>query len=31
MMPQIGRALRREQGSQLIADGIDAMPARFCK
>jgi uncharacterized repeat protein (TIGR03806 family) len=31
MMPQIGRALRHDQGSQLIADWIDSMPARSCK
>lgn len=31
MMPQLGRALRHEQGAQLIADWIDAMPARSCE
>ncbi|WP_164012476.1 SO2930 family diheme c-type cytochrome [Pyxidicoccus trucidator] len=31
MMPQIGRALRHDQGSSLIADWIDSMPARSCK
>ncbi|MFP2908873.1 SO2930 family diheme c-type cytochrome [Pyxidicoccus sp. 3LFB2] len=31
MMPQIGRALRHDQGSQLVADWIDSMPARSCK
>ncbi|QSQ22027.1 hypothetical protein JY651_43945 [Pyxidicoccus parkwayensis] len=31
MMPQIGRALRHDEGSQLIADWIDNMPARTCK
>ncbi|HZI14272.1 MAG TPA: SO2930 family diheme c-type cytochrome [Myxococcus sp.] len=31
MMPEIGRALRHEQGAQLIADWIDSLPARSCK
>ncbi|MBZ4398451.1 SO2930 family diheme c-type cytochrome [Myxococcus faecalis] len=31
MMPEIGRALRHDVGSQLIADWIDAMPPRSCK
>jgi len=31
MMPEIGRALRHDAGSQLIADWIDAMPPRTCK
>jgi uncharacterized repeat protein (TIGR03806 family) len=30
MMPQIGRSLRDERGSQLIADWIDAMPVSSC-
>ncbi|WP_255217355.1 hypothetical protein [Myxococcus sp. AM010] len=31
MMPELGRVLRHDQGSRLIADWIDAMPARACK
>ena len=31
MMPQIGRALAHVEGSQLIADWIDAMPAETCQ
>lgn len=31
MMPQLGRALRHVDGSQLIADWIGAMPPRSCK
>ncbi|MCP3062855.1 hypothetical protein LXT21_29125 [Myxococcus sp. K38C18041901] len=31
MMPEIGRALRHDVGSQLIADWIDAMPPQSCK
>ncbi|WP_375756602.1 SO2930 family diheme c-type cytochrome [Corallococcus exercitus] len=31
MMPQIGRTIRHEEGSQLIADWIDSMPAKSCK
>jgi uncharacterized repeat protein (TIGR03806 family) len=31
MMPEIGRALRHEQGAQLIADWIDSLPARACE
>ncbi|AKF84216.1 hypothetical protein MFUL124B02_41065 [Myxococcus fulvus 124B02] len=31
MMPEIGRALRHDVGSQLIADWIDSLPPRSCK
>ncbi|MBZ4420553.1 SO2930 family diheme c-type cytochrome [Myxococcus sp. RHSTA-1-4] len=31
MMPELGRALRHDQASRLIADWIDAMPARACE
>ncbi|WP_426755730.1 SO2930 family diheme c-type cytochrome [Myxococcus sp. Y35] len=31
MMPELGRALRHDQGSRLIADWIDAMPPQSCK
>ncbi|MFP2927826.1 SO2930 family diheme c-type cytochrome [Pyxidicoccus sp. 3LG] len=31
MMPELGRALRHDQGSSLVADWIDAMPARSCE
>ncbi|WP_191263101.1 SO2930 family diheme c-type cytochrome [Comamonas sp. JC664] len=31
MMPELGRALRHNQASRLIADWIDAMPPQSCK
>ncbi|RKH58546.1 hypothetical protein D7W81_28870 [Corallococcus aberystwythensis] len=31
MMPQIGRTVHHAEGSQLIADWIDSMPAKTCK
>ena len=31
MMPELGRALRHAEGSRLVADWIDAMPADDCK
>ncbi len=31
MMPELGRALHHDQGSQLIADWIDNMPPKACK
>ncbi|NPC86834.1 hypothetical protein HPC49_52710, partial [Pyxidicoccus fallax] len=31
MMPELGRAIRHDQGSQLIFDWIDAMPDRSCE
>lgn len=31
MMPQIERALLHDEGAQLVADWIDAMPAQACK
>ncbi|MCP3140120.1 SO2930 family diheme c-type cytochrome [Pyxidicoccus xibeiensis] len=31
MMPELGRALRHDQGSSLIADWIEAMPDRSCE
>jgi hypothetical protein len=30
MMPQIGRTLTHVEGTQLVADWIDAMPAQTC-
>ena len=31
MMPQIGRAILHDEGAQLVADWIDAMPPAACK